>query len=198
LNAQICLAYAYGDGKVISCENAINAVSELFHGVPINSYFSFEIDSMPVLTDAIGGVDLTALETIGNFTEGEQVHLNSSNVESYLRSRRFDIIDASSLRQKRQMQFIQEYIKLAVDKTKSDITTPLNIYNTMKDYMVTNIGANKVTFLAGTYLTSGVDTAGITTLQGQTKMGETYVEFYPDEAAKLDLFIKTYYTKVTE
>ena len=40
--AQICLAYAYGDGQHISCNNQVSAVRNLFYNIPINSYISLD------------------------------------------------------------------------------------------------------------------------------------------------------------
>ena len=70
---QICLAYAYGDGKETSCTNQVNAVSRLFYNIPISSYLSMDLDAVSVLNDAVGGVTVTSPQTFKEFTKGETV-----------------------------------------------------------------------------------------------------------------------------
>lgn len=56
---QLCLAYTYGDGKEKSCENTVRAVSRLFYGMPVAAYAALDLDAIAVLTDAVGGVEVT-------------------------------------------------------------------------------------------------------------------------------------------
>lgn len=46
---QLCLAYAYGDGKAKSCKNAVDAVSKVLYGIPIDSYMSINLSAISVL-----------------------------------------------------------------------------------------------------------------------------------------------------
>ncbi len=43
------LAYAFGDGKEISCQYMVDAVSKLFYGIPINGYAAFHMASITKL-----------------------------------------------------------------------------------------------------------------------------------------------------
>ena len=56
---QIALAYALGSGLEDSCENTVRAVSTLLYGVPISGYAALNMDAMPILNDAVGGVTVT-------------------------------------------------------------------------------------------------------------------------------------------
>ena len=42
---QLCMAYAYGDGKKTSCENAVASIERVLFGMPINSYISLDTDN---------------------------------------------------------------------------------------------------------------------------------------------------------
>ena len=49
------LAYAYGDGKETSCQYMVDAVSQLFYGIPINGYAAFNMSAIAEINDAVGG-----------------------------------------------------------------------------------------------------------------------------------------------
>lgn len=195
---QLCLAYAYGDSGVKSCENTIAAVSNLLYGVNINSYFALDLSSVAVLNDAVGGIELTALETIpGVTTKGQTASLTGKNVLGYVRYRDTSKLDSSLLRMERQKQYLEAFSEKAITKTKQDISTPITIYNSMTDYMVTDIDASKVAYVTSLVMSKGFDFSGISTVKGEMKMGDnSYAEFYPDEEALFQLFLDTFYTVI--
>ena len=55
-NLQLCLSYAYGDGKALSCDNTVISVSRIFYNIPINSYFSLDLEGIAAVNDSVGGV----------------------------------------------------------------------------------------------------------------------------------------------
>ena len=61
---QLCLAYTYGDGKEKSCENTVRAVSRLFYAMPVAAYAALALDAIAVLTDAVGGVEVTVTKDL--------------------------------------------------------------------------------------------------------------------------------------
>mgnify|MGYP002588443574 CR=1 FL=1 len=69
---QLCLAYAYGDGKAKSCKNAVDAVSKVLYGIPIDSYMSINLSAISVLNDAVGGVNV---QVIGDLTSVDPTKL---------------------------------------------------------------------------------------------------------------------------
>lgn len=79
---QICLSYSYGDGKESSCENTVNSVQRLFYNIPINTYFSLDLDGISALNDSVGGVDVVSPETIGEFVEEKAITLSDSRLKA--------------------------------------------------------------------------------------------------------------------
>ena len=57
--AQLCLAYAYGDGKQTSAENQVTATERLLYNIPINAYYAIDLDAIKILNDDVGGVTVT-------------------------------------------------------------------------------------------------------------------------------------------
>ena len=82
---QLCLAYAYGDGKESSCENMVASVRRIFYNIPISTYFALDLDGISELNDAVGGVDVISPETIEQFVEGEEYHLVGDEAETFVR-----------------------------------------------------------------------------------------------------------------
>lgn len=193
---QVCLAYAYGDGKQKSCENMVKSVSEILYGTKINSYMALDLESIPVINDSVNGVQVVSLETFGDFTKGQSVTLIGNDATSYIRYRNTKDINSNLLRNQRQIQYIQALSQKIISQTKKDISTPLNLFNSISPYMVTNIDAPKVTFLATNSLTKGFTELNISSIPGEMKNAEPYSEFVPNEEDFYQIYLDTFYTVV--
>lgn len=199
---QICLAYAYGDGKKKSCENVAYAVSKVLYGVPIQSYMSIDLSAISVLNDAIGGVNV---QVIGDLTsadpslkEGANVTLLGGQAETYVRSREFEPIDANLKRMQRQQQYITSYIQKALQEMKSDLTLPLDLLGLVSDNSVTNLSASKITYLATKVSGSSFSSDNIYSIDCKIKEGETgYAEYYPDETKLFEMILKVFYKQIS-
>lgn len=195
-NQQICLSYAYGDGKESSCENTVNSVQRLFYNIPINTYFSLDLDGIAALNDSVGGVDVVSPETIGNFVEGESYHLVGEQAESFVRTRDTSKVDSNNMRMQRQKVYIQSFMNTVLQQTKKDLTTPLDLFNASAPYSCTNLNPSKVTYLAQQAVLSGLNGIDMLSVPGQVKMGTKYAEFNVSEAEFYQMFLNVYYTKI--
>lgn len=193
---QICLAYSYGDGKEKSCENEVAAVRRLFYNVPINSYVALDLDGISYINDAVGGVEITPIETFRNFTKGEKVTLLGRDAESYVRYRDTTQLLSNNSRMKRQKQYLNALFNRLVTSTKADLTTLLDLYDAASPYMMTNFGANKAAYLANEILQDNFSALNMQNVPGEVKMGEKYAEYHIDEEAFFDMFIKLFYVKL--
>jgi len=198
-NKQICLSYAYGDGREKSCENTVKSVSRLLYGMPINSYVSIDINSIGILNDAINGVTLTIDEDINQkyfkVKKGDVVTLKGANVLRYIRARDKDDIEANNVRMRRQKNYMRAFYKQIISKTKTDITTPIKLYNKISNHSISNLSIADITYLTKCILTNRQnDTIKFNSIPGKTVAGEKYVEFYPDKDKLYELVINTFYT----
>ncbi len=198
---QICLAYAYGDGKEKSCENTVDSVSNLLYGMPINSYFAVDSKAISKLHNAVGTITVVPNETltVGGVTYYKNVpaKLYGSNVFSYLQVRNQETADASYLRMERQLDYINKYSAAVIEKTKSDITFPVKLYGKVQKNAVTNLDAGKISYLV-TSVVSSKKTASLEfiSLKGEQIIGDGgYAEFYPDETSLFEAVLKLYYTE---
>lgn len=200
---QACLAFAYGDGKHGSCENVVRAVSRLLYGMPIQSYAAIDLAAIEPLNDAIGGVEVLIHEEDilhGRFKPGERVLLMGEDVNFYVTSRRTEIpgepIDSNNNRMARQKQYMTNFIYKVMQKTKEDISTPLNLYNIVKknDHIITNLDTSKITYLTTKVMKVNFSEDGFLTIPGEVRAGE-HAEYHVDDEALYQMILDTFYIK---
>ena len=209
--AQIALAHAYGDGMEESCENTVEAVSQLFYGLPIHGYCALNMEVVNILNDAVGGVDVVIPESAAGadmgidgerhktgWEAGQQVHLMGDDAYTFIRYRDTDQAQSAEARLERQKTYLQAFAARAVDAVKNDITLPLTLYQAITPYMVTDITAQEAVHIAGEAVSYSFRAENIYSLQGEVKMGELFEEFYPDETALYELILQVFYEELPE
>ena len=197
---QLCLAYAYGDGKEKSCENEIKSVSRLLYGMPIDAYAAIDLPAVSVLNDAIGGVEVDVLEDLSSqdpaLVQGAHVLLRGNQAEIYVRSRDHENVDANNSRMTRQRQYLTNFIAKTLSQTRKNLSVPLTLYDAVTAYMVTDISAPEVTYLASLLLQGSFGSQNIVTIPGEVKMGEEYAEYYVKEEALYQIILDVFYKPV--
>ena len=193
--AQICIQHGYGDGMNLSCARAVNAVSYLFYNLPINGYLSIRMGALPTMNDAVGGVEVTVLDDVGNLKKGETVTLNGKEAYTYLRGRDTGEFDSATNRLRRQEQYITAYMDKLKAVAGQDVSAAVDIYESIEDYIVSSIDfASLLTEISGYTYTP----ENLYTVPGETIMGEVYEEYHVDEEAFYDMMLEVFYVEVTE
>ena len=197
---QLCLAYGYGDGRESSCENTARAASRLLYNIPIEYYFSLDMNSIGPLADAIGGVSLTPLQTVtkANAYEGEPTVLFGKNALYYVQYRDTSVSTSSLDRQARQKQFLEAYFGQALQAAKGDVGVLVNLYNLAGEYAITNLGANEFSYLASVVQQNGMTALNATALTGEMSQPGKNSEYAIDQNAAYETVLNTYYTPVEE
>ncbi len=194
-NTQICLSYAYGDGKDLSCRNVIDSIGRVMFNIPIKYYVSMQLDGISSLNDAVGGVTLKSIETFEDFEKGKTYTLWGRNAEAYVRSRNIELLDSDSYRRARQKQYFKAFADKIISNTKSDITFLGKFYKEASKYTVTNISSDEAVYLASLAITSNIALDDFTTVPGDYFKGEQYAEFQADYAALFETVLDIYYTE---
>lgn len=203
---QITLQHGYGDGMQKSCERTVTALSRHLYNLPINGYVSINMGAIRDLNAAVGGVTVTVLEDVWyksngvkyKLNAGEEVKLNGDQAYAYVGKRDYRQFDSASGRVERQKQYINEFVKLAKDRLKGNITFALDVYNTIQRYMVTDIDISEFTYLVKEILGYSFDISNLYTLPGETVMGEEFEEFYVDDEAVQELIMELFYEPVNK
>ncbi len=194
---QACLSFAYGDGKHTSCENTKKAISRLFYGIPINSYFAINKICIPVINDTLDGVQVPVYDEDGNLT-GETDHLDGNEAYKYIHDRDTSRDDSNAIRLKRQTSYIKAFASKLITRTKSDLSTPVEIFKTISIYSTTDINASKITYLTTEAFSHKDDlTINYKSISGKSKTGKQgYTEFHVDNEALLELVLDVFYDEV--
>ncbi len=199
--AQIALQHGYGDGAEISCERTVEAVSKLFYQLPIHGYCAINMGAISLLNDAVGGIEVVALEDVINsdIREGDTVLLKGEQAYQYLHNRDYrgaGSVGSAGRRLERQKQYLTAYAAKATEMMKTDITLPVTLYTTLSKYMVTDVTVDEVSYLATQITDYRFDGRNMYSLQGETVKGDRFEEFYADEKALYELILKVFYEEI--
>ncbi|MBR6627290.1 MAG: LCP family protein [Lachnospiraceae bacterium] len=202
---QITLQHGYGDGKELSCERTMATVSRLFYGLPIHGYASVNISAIPVINDAVGGVEVTLphdmewykkIDGTKSLKAGTKLMLKGEGATYYIQSRDCTEFNSAGMRLERQKQYLEAYAQRAIAACKEDITMPVKLYKAISKYLVTDISIDEVTYLATTLLGYDFSGANIHSLAGETVATESFEEFHLDQQALYDTIIEVFYKPV--
>lgn len=198
INQQITMAYGYGNGKETSCENAVRSVSRLLYQLPISCYLSLDMDGIEAANEAIGRVTLDSLIDVempdGSIVKkGDRIELAGKNLNRYIRARSRDL-DGNTKRMERQQQYITEFIRKGVTKTRQQISFPVQLFSTLAPYMATNLEISDVTFLSSTFLSHGANFSFRTVKGTYGKLFGSSV-FYPDETDLFEAVLQVFYVR---
>ncbi|MBQ2640726.1 MAG: LCP family protein [Lachnospiraceae bacterium] len=192
----LTIQYAYGDGRHESCRLTAEAVSRLMNGIPINGYAAINTSSIPKITDLVGGVEVVVpddslVEKDPAFKKGSTVLLDSSNTETFIRSRDTNQILTTEVRRNRQKVFVNAFATKLAQEQRRDASTVTTLYETMKPDMVTTMGTDDFAKLALSDWQGGVQTIpGTETHEGN------YDVFRVDDAELYKLIIQLFYKEV--
>lgn len=191
---QLCLSYAYGDGKEKSCENTAKSVSRLLFNIPIKNYIAIDFSALPVLNDMVGGVTVPEYADDMMTKTGNSITLYGDETIRYLRRRNIHFAESNNVRIERQKSFITAFTKKAVEMTKKDITLPITLFSSISDYTVTNVGASQITYMAANYL-EGVSDMKMHTVPGKSELVGEYYQFTADNTLLYEKVLELFYVK---
>lgn len=200
ITAQICTQHSFGDGKHLSGRRTVEAVEHLFYNLPIEGYISVTMGVVPILNDAVGGVEVTILEDIVNksagvnLKKGETVILEGMEAYYYLRTRDIDEFDSATNRLRRQEQYISALMQELKAVAQSGISQTLELYESIEEHIVTNVDFLSFISELKSY---EYDESRLYTVPGETVMGEKFEEYHVDAAALYDLIIQVFYEEVS-
>lgn len=200
VEAQIAVQHGFGNGVEKSCEYQKTAVSRLFYNLPIHGYAAINMSAIPMMNDAVGGVDVAVLEDLtakdSSLVKGKTVHLMGESAFWYVKYRDTNIFGSADSRLARQKQYLNAFIAQAKSAAKQDISVVMNLYQAIAPMMTTDITMNEVAYLAPILLDYTFDSENFLMLKGETVMGKQFEEFYVDEDALYEMILEVFYEEV--
>ena len=194
---QIALAYNYvnDDNDKIRCRNTKDSVEYLLEGVRVNHYLSLTMDAVSAGCDLVGGVEVTVLDDFTGVDDalikGEKVNLNGDQALKYVRSRYGLKDDTNSNRMARQQQYLEAFYKKITKCMASDEDFLLRLVETMNEHVVYDSSDQRMMKIAEKF--EDYEFLGIRELEGESKLGEEFVEFYPYEESIQAMLIDLFY-----
>lgn len=199
LTKQIALAYNYvaDPNEKVKCRNTKDAVEALLMNVDIEHYISFTMDSVPVINDLVGGVEVTVLDDFAGIDntliKGEKVTLNGAQALHYVRTR-YGLEDSTNLtrmaRQQQYMNALREKVAFCIEADEDFAST---LFDAMDEYVVFDSSNQKMQMFAENF--KEYEFLGIRELEGELTTNEGYVEFYPSENSIKEVVIDLFYTE---
>lgn len=198
---QIAFAHAEGDGMEISCENTVDAVSDFLYGQKIDGYISLGMDAIPVLNGLCGGVTVTVRDdfskTDPSLQQGETLKLSDEQAMHYVHDRQNVGDGTNEGRMRRQQEYLAGLSPLLMEKCRADKEYPLEIYDGLADYMVTDMSRNDFIKAAAALLDAEEQEPA--KIEGTNAIGAwDFNEFTPDKDKLADTVIQLFYDKVEE
>lgn len=195
--AQIALAYNYvnDDNDKIRCQNTVDSVESLLKGVNVNHYFALTMDAVGASSDVVGGVEVTVLDDFTGIDDtlikGQTVKLNAEQALRYVRTR-YGMEDSSNnARMARQQQYINAWYDQVMNKFSENENFAVELVDAMDDHVVYDSSEQKLQKLAEKF--REYEFMGIQELDGETHVGEEFMEYYVDEDAALATVVELFY-----
>ena len=194
---QIALAYNYvsGDNDKIKCRNTKDSVEHLLCNVDVNHYLSLTMDSVPEISDLVGGVEVTVLDDFtgidDTLVKGENVILTGEQALRYVRTRHGLEDSTNSTRMARQQQYINALYDKIISCIEADEEFIIELVDAMDNYVVYDSSDQKMKQFAEKF--DEYEFLGIREIEGESTLGEEFIEFYPDEDSVWEIVIELFY-----
>ena len=191
---QLALAHTYGTGLEDSSENVKNTLMNFMHGLTIDYYVAMNMDAIPILNDAVGGVTVTVVDDFSQvdptITKGE-VTLHGNQVINFVRTRK-DVGDQKNVtRMERQKEYVNAFLLALREKEHEDVNFIINVYDEVAPYLVSDCSINTLSGMLDRYVDFTIKE--VVTPEGDNLIGDGYYEFYVDEEKLDELIVRLFY-----
>ena len=194
LYGQLGLSHTYGSGLTDSCENTRKAVSDFLYGINIDYYVSANMDAIPILNDAVGGVQVTVVDDFSQIDPSiamGEVTLQGEQAIHFVRTRRGLGDQLNVSRVERQKEYMDGLLDAIGSKLEQSDTFALTTYEAVSPYIVTDCSVNTLTGMMDRYTNYPV--VEIISPEGENVLGEEYYEFHVDAERLDDLILRLFY-----
>jgi len=192
--AQLALSHTYGSGLEDSCENVVRTVSDFLYGVDMDYYVAMNMDAIPILNDAVGGVQVLVTDDFSQvdptIQKGTMTLMGEQSI-NFVRTRK-DVGDQLNLsRIQRQKDYVNGFVEAFTATREQDGEIIADIYGDVEEYLVTNLSVNSLSGMIDRY--SHYEIVEVVSPTGRNVLGEEFYEFYPDEEALDSLILRLFY-----
>lgn len=191
---QLALAHTYGTGLKDSCLNVKSTLMNFIHGLTIDYYVAMNMDVIPILNDAVGGVTVTVTDDFSkvnpSITMGE-LTLQGDQVIDYVRTRKNVGDQKNVTRMARQREYVDGFLEKLFVKEHEDIEFMFNLYESVAPYIVTDCSVETLHSMVERYY--DFEILGAVTPEGDNRIEDGHYAFYTDEEKLDQLIVELFY-----
>ena len=181
---QVTMAHIFGSGKLDSSKNTVNAVMGLLYNAPIDYFFTFSMDTVPIMNDLVGGVTVTLeddVPTLGpEYVKGKTITLNGQNALNFVRARDSSLLDSNLPRMGHQRLYMNAFINQARERIANDPEFVVRAYDKVERFLITDLTVETVSELVNDFYEYRVQP--IMTYEGQYTWSKVETsQFFADE-----------------
>ena len=197
--SQICLSHAFGDGKAQSCEFAAKAVSHLLMDVDVDFYVAMNMDGIPILNDAVGGVTVTLTEDFSHINsamvKGATLTLQGMQAEYYVRGRMSVGDGTNKSRMARQRDYLEKLAKKIDSKTTKNANFIGELFDLLNPLLETNMARGRM--INEVWKARDYTRAASISPAGEHTIGDDgFVEFHVDEDALTQMVLELFFEPI--
>ena len=183
---QLCLAQAYSGVNIPGSVNTVETVEKLLQGVEIHHYVVLDMAAIPLVNDALGGVEVTLQDDFSSFdpvmVKGATLRLMGKQAEFFVRGRMTVADGTNASRMKRQQQYLSGLLEQFRTTVKGNQTKLNQVLDSLKGHMATDASDNKLLHDVNAY--DDYAWQPLRTLEGEHSKDEFgFAEFWVDEPA---------------
>ena len=183
---QLCLAQAYSGVNIPGSVNTVQTVENLLFGVKINHYIVLDMTAIPLINDAIGGVEVTLYDDFSAYdpamTRGTTLRLMGEQAEFFVRGRMTIADGSNASRMARQQQYLSGLLTQFRRSVRGDQRKLNEVLNSAKGHMSSD--ASNETLLHDVNAYDDYEWNAMRILTGEHAVDEYgFAEFWVDEAA---------------
>ena len=143
---QLCLAQAYSGVNIPGSINTVETVEKLLKGIKIHHYVMMDMMAIPLVNDAIGGVEVTLYDDFTSFDpamkKGATLRLMGKQAEFFVRGR-MTVADGSNVsRMARQQQYLSGLLTQFRRTVKGDQTRLNKALDAAEGHMTSDAADN--------------------------------------------------------
>lgn len=194
---QLCLAQAYSGVNIPGSVNTVQTVEKLLRGIRIDHYVVLDMAAVPLVNDALGGVEVTLQDDFTMFdpvmTKGTTLRLMGEQAEFFVRGR-MTVADGTNVsRMARQQQYLSGLLSQFRRTLKGDQIGLRDILSSLKGHMVSDAQDDMLLRDVNAY--DDYEWQPLMTLSGEHTVDEYgFAEFWVDEEALAQLVADVWFT----
>lgn len=197
---QICLSHGFGADDAERCQYTVEAVENLLQGAKIDLYAALDLESIGLLNDALGGVEVTVSEDLTAhdpaLTKGSTVRLSADQAEIFVRYRYAIGGGTNEERMLRQRVYMQSAWDSLRAQAGKDVSFVERLYDSLGEALETNIARGRLVNEMDRAI--NYDILPVETLAGEYTIGpDGFMEFHADADSALAWVMEAMYETVS-